>query len=92
MIWQLLSKLQVHLNMTSNVNRLMKGEALNDCPSGIFDHNSCQREHYTRLHLSCGAVITDHVTRCCDHVIGCCDHVIGCCDHVIGCCDHVTLP
>jgi len=22
-IWQLLSKLQVHLNMTSNVNRLM---------------------------------------------------------------------
>ena len=33
--WQLLSKLQVHLSITSKVKRLMYGKTLNDCPSGI---------------------------------------------------------
>ena len=44
-VWQLLSKLQVHLSITSSVKRLMYGNALNDFPSGTFDHKSYIKQH-----------------------------------------------
>ena len=67
-VWQLLSKLQVHLSITSSVKRLMYGNALNDSPSGTFDHKSYIKQHietYSSIYFSHMEQLCFHLPQAC---------------------------